>query len=38
MAGGVAHAGIAALMQRHGVAGLGQHQRLPSAGNASAND
>jgi len=38
MAGGLRHRGVAAFVQRHFAARLGEHQRLPSAGNAGADD
>ena len=38
VAGGERHLGVAALIQRDGVAGLREQQRLPRAGNARADD
>jgi hypothetical protein len=38
MAGGERHPGVAALVQGDGVAGLGEQQRLPCAGNACTDD
>ena len=38
VAGGQHHRLVAALVQRHGVAGLREQQRLPGAGNAGADD
>ncbi len=38
MAGGLRHRGVAALVQRDLAAGLGEHQRLPGADDAGADD
>ena len=38
VAGGERHIGVTALVQRDGVAGLREQQRLPGAGNARADD